>query len=105
MINTIIYNKTNGKVILMMSEKIEAVSSVVADIPDGYTVSSVNVETGEPVLEAIPKTDEQKQIDSLKTAAYALASVSTTLTDEQALPMPEFFPEWESGTDYIKAKL
>lgn len=90
---TIIYNKSNGKVILMMSETIETVSSVVADIPDGYTVSSVNVETGEPVFEPIPKTEEQKEIDSLKTAAYALASVSTTLTDEQALTMSEFFAE------------
>lgn len=98
---TIVYNKSNGKVILMMSETIEAVSSVVADIPAGYTVSSVNVETGEPVLEAIPKTDEQKQIDSLKTAAYALASVSTTLTDEQALSMPEFFAEWAPDTKYV----
>ena len=102
---TIIYNKSNGKVILMMSETIEAVSSVMSDIPDGYTVSSVNVETGEPVLEAIPKTDEQKEIDSLKTAAYALASVSTTLTDEQALAMSKFFAEWESGTDYIKGQI
>ena len=102
---TIIYNKSNGKVILMMSETIEAVSSVVSDIPDGYIVSSVNTETGEPVFEPIPKTDEQKEIDSLKTAAYALASVSTTLTNEQALSMPEFFPEWESGTDYIKGQI
>ena len=39
---TIIYNKSNGNVILMMSEKIEAVSSVMSDIPDGYIVSSVN---------------------------------------------------------------
>ena len=98
---TIIYNKSNGKVILMMSETIEAVSSVVSDIPEGYTVSSVNTETGEPVFEAVPKTEEQKEIDSLKTAAYALASVSTTLTDEQALSMPEFFPEWEPNTKYV----
>lgn len=98
---TIIYNKSNGKVILMMSEAIEAVSSVVADIPNGYTISSVNVETGEPVFEPIPKTEEQKKIDSLRTAAYALASVSTTLTDEQALSMPEFFAEWGPDTKYV----
>lgn len=98
---TIIYNKSNGKVILMMSETIEAVSSVVSDIPDGYTVSSVNVETREPIFEEIPKTEEQKEIDSLKTAAYALASVSTTLTDEQALSMPEFFAEWGPDTKYV----
>lgn len=85
----------------MMSETIEDVSSVVSDIPAGYTVSSVNVETGEPVFEEIPKSEEQKEIDSLKTAAYALASVSTTLTDEQALSMPEFFAEWELDTKYV----
>ena len=98
---TIIYNKSNGKVILMMSETIEAVSSVVSDIPDGYTVSSVNTETGEPIFEEIPKTEEQKEIDNLKTAAYALASVSTALTDEQALSMPDFFAEWEPNTKYV----
>lgn len=63
---TIIYNKSNGNVILMMSEKIEAVSSVMSDIPDGYIVSSVNTETGEVVLEEIPKSSEQVQIDDLK---------------------------------------
>ena len=73
---TIIYNKSNGKVILMMSEKIEAVSSVVSDIPDGYTVSSVNVETGEPVLEAIPKTEDQQRIEALERQMNALLGVS-----------------------------
>ena len=73
---TIIYNKSNGKVILMMSETIEAVSSVMSDIPDGYTVSSVNTETGEPVLEEIPKTDEQQRIEALERQMNALLGVS-----------------------------
>ena len=75
-IMTIIYNKSNGKVILMMSETIEAVSSVVSDIPDGYTVSSVNTETGEPVLEAVPLTKEQQDIADLKAQMNALLGVS-----------------------------
>lgn len=73
---TIIYNKSTGNVILMMSDTIEEVSSIVYDIPDGYTVSSINVETGEPVLEAIPKTDEQAQIDALKEQVTALQAAS-----------------------------
>lgn len=101
MLTTIIYNSTGGIIMTTSQTGMGAVSSIEYDIPDGYTVSSVNVETGEPVLEEIPKTDEQKQIDSLKTAAYALASVSTTLTDEQALSMPEFFAEWEPNTKYV----
>ena len=73
---TIIYNKSNGKVILMMSETIEAVSSVMSDIPDGYTVSSVNTETGEPVLEAIPKTAEQLRLEALEEQMNALIGVN-----------------------------
>ena len=73
---TIIYNKSNGKVILMMSETIEAVSSVVSDIPDGYTVASVNTETGEPVLEPIPKTEDQQRIEALERQMNALLGVS-----------------------------
>lgn len=73
---TIIYNKSTGNVILMMSDTIEAVSSVVADVPAGYTVSTVNIETGEPVLEEIPKTDEQKRIEALERQINALLGVS-----------------------------
>lgn len=77
---TIIYNKSNGKVILMTSEAIEAVSSVVADIPAGYTVASVNTETGEPVFEAIPKTDEQLRLEALEEQMNALLGVESEET-------------------------
>lgn len=77
---TIIYNKSNGKVILMMSEKIDEVSSVVADIPDGYTVSSVNAETGEPVLEPIPKTEDQLRLEALERQMNALLGVESEET-------------------------
>lgn len=77
---TIIYNKSNGNVILMMSETIEAVSSVMSDIPDGYTVSSVNVETGEPVFEPIPKTEDQQRIEALERQMNALLGVESEET-------------------------
>lgn len=73
---TIIYNKLTGGLILTISETIENVSSLVFDIPDGYTVSSVNVETGEPVLEAIPKTEDQQRIEALERQMNALLGVS-----------------------------
>lgn len=77
---TIIYNKSTGNVILMMSDTIEEVSSIVYDIPDGYTVSSINVETGEPVLEAIPKTDEQLRLEALEQQMNALIGVESEET-------------------------
>ena len=77
---TIIYNKSTGNVILMMSDTIEEVSSIVYDIPDGYTVSSINVETGEPVLEAIPKTDEQLRLEALEQQMNALLGVESEET-------------------------
>lgn len=77
---TIIYNKSNGKVILMMSETIEAVSSVVSDIPDGYIVSSVNTETVEPVFEPIPKTEDQQRIEALERQMNALLGVESEET-------------------------
>lgn len=81
---TVIYNKTTGNLILTTSETIESVSSIVFDIPDGYTVKSVNTETGEPVFEPIPKTDEQKQIDDLKKTVAQLqeaAALQQQITD------------------------
>ena len=46
------------------------------EIPDGYTVSSVNTETGEPVLEAIPKTAEQLRLEALEEQMNALIGVN-----------------------------
>lgn len=63
---TIIYNKSTGNVILTMSEKIDEVSSVVSDIPDGYYVESVKPETGEPVLAELPKTEEHQRLAALE---------------------------------------
>lgn len=79
MLTTIIYNSTGGIIITTSQTGMGAVSSIEHDVPDGYTVSSVNVETGEPVLEEIPKSDEQAQIDALKEQVAALQAAS----DEQ----------------------
>lgn len=79
MLYTIIYDSTGNIIMTTSQTGMGAVSSIEYDIPDGYTVSSVNVETGEPVLEAIPKTDEQAQIDALKEQVAALQAAS----DEQ----------------------
>lgn len=84
MLTTIIYNSTGGIIMTTSQTGMGAVSSIEYDIPDGYTVSSVNVETGEPVLEAIPKTDEQKQIDDLKKTVAQLqeaAALQQQITD------------------------
>lgn len=73
---TIIYNST-GEVIMTTSQTgMGAVSSVEYDIPDGYTVSSVNVETGEPVFEPIPKTEDQLRLEALERQMNALLGVS-----------------------------
>ena len=73
---TIIYNKSNGKVILMMSETIEVVSSVVSDIPEGFYPSSVNPDTKEVIFAEIPKTKEQQDIAEIKAQLNALTGVS-----------------------------
>lgn len=73
---TIIYNSTGGIIMTTSQTGMGAVSSVEYDIPDGYTVSSVNVETGEPVLEAIPLTKEQQDIADLKAQMKALIGVN-----------------------------
>lgn len=73
---TIIYNKSNGNVILTMSETIEAVSSVVADIPEGFYPSSVNPDTKEVIFAEIPKTKEQQDIAEIKAQLNALTGVS-----------------------------
>ena len=80
---TIIIYKDSGEIIFSQSG--QGVSAdgganiIETDIPDGYYVKSVNTETGEPVLEEIPKSDEQQQIDELKKTVAELQAAS----DEQ----------------------
>lgn len=80
MLTTIIYNSTGGIIMTTSQTGMGAVSSIEYDIPDGYTVSSVNVKTGEPVLEAIPKTDEQLRLEALEQQMNALIGVESEET-------------------------
>lgn len=64
--NTIIYTSA-GQIILTTSEtSLGTVSAIEAEIPEGYYAESVDTETGEPVLEEIPKTEEQQRMDDLE---------------------------------------
>lgn len=75
----IIYTNTGEILATLMGENVSAANGaniIETDIPDGYTFSSVNPETGEPVLEEIPKSDEQQQIDELKKTVAELQAAS-----------------------------
>lgn len=79
MLNTIIYDETGSIIMTTSQTGYGKISAIEADIPDGYYAASVNTETGEVVLEEIPKSDEQQQIDELKKAVEELKNAS----DEQ----------------------
>ena len=66
MLNTIIYEETGSIIMTTSQTGYGKISAIEAEVTDGYYVKSVDPETGEPVLEEIPKSDEQKQIDELK---------------------------------------
>lgn len=69
---TIIYNST-GRIIMTTSETgLGAVAAIEYEVPDGYYVESVDPETGEPILAAIPKTEEQQRLDELEAQVAAL---------------------------------
>ena len=72
---TIVYNKANGRIIVMTTDTIDEISSIVYDIPEGYTVSSINIETEEPILKAIPKTKEQQKIEELETRINTILGI------------------------------
>lgn len=77
---TLILYDDSGRVVMTQSGiDYSACKTLITDIPDGYYAASVNPETGEPVLEEIPKSDEQKQIDDLKKTVAELQAAS----DEQ----------------------
>lgn len=77
---TIIYNSTGDIIMTTSQTGMGAVSSIEYDIPDGYTVASVNVETGEPVFEPIPKTEDQQRIEALERQMNALLGVESEET-------------------------
>lgn len=75
----IIYDNT-GKIIMTQSGNItipESVAMVVADVPEGKMVESVDIGTGVPVLEDIPKTPEQQRFDQLEQVVNAMTGGTT----------------------------
>lgn len=84
MLNTIIYDETGSIIMTTSQTGYGKISAIEAEVTDGYYVKSVDPETGEPVLEEIPKSDEQKQIDDLKKTVAQLqeaAALQQQITD------------------------
>lgn len=58
--NLIIYDEHGVVLSTMAGDYPDKVSTVVVDVPDGYTVTGVNVETGEAVLTPKPATEAER---------------------------------------------
>ena len=72
---TLIIHNQDGSVILTQAGSFtmpESVGMVVANVPAGKQVKSVNVETGEVVLKELPKSETEQRLDSLEAALAAL---------------------------------
>lgn len=78
---TIIYDSTG--IILMTTSQTGygKISAIEAEVPDGYYVKSVDTETNEPVLEPIPKTDEQLRLEALEEQMNALLGVESEVQE------------------------
>lgn len=76
----IIYD-TTGKIIMTSSEDAPGAQCMTADVPSGYTVESVNVETGEPVLAPIPATEEERMAAIEKSYQAAAGVHAGSYTD------------------------
>lgn len=73
---TVVYDST-GRPVFTIDADIDIAGTVkIENAPEGYYLKSVNPETGEPVFEIIPKSDEQQQIDALKEQVAALQAAS-----------------------------
>ena len=72
MLYTIIYDSTGNIIMTTSQTGYEKISAIEVEVPDGYYVKSVNAETNEPVLEPIPKTEEQKRLDAIEAQMNAL---------------------------------
>lgn len=76
----IIYD-TTGKIIMTSSEDAPGVQCITADVPAGYTVESVDVSTGEPVLTPIPATEEERMAAIEKSYQAAAGTHAGSYTD------------------------
>lgn len=83
MLNTIIYDSTGNIIMTTSQTGYGKISAIEAEVPDGYYVKSVNVETNEPVLEAIPKTADQLRIEALEEQMNALLGVESEVANDK----------------------
>lgn len=78
----LIYNKNTGEILFTQSGGTELEDNILTnlfcEVPDGKIIKSVNIETKEPVLDDIPKTDIEKlqeQVNNLAQANAELISI------------------------------
>ena len=81
---TVVYDST-GRPVFTVDADIDIAGYTTCDNPpEGYYLKSMNPETGEPIFEKIPKSDEQAQIDALKEQVAQLqeaAALQQQITD------------------------
>lgn len=82
MLYTIIYDETSEIIMATSQTGYGKISAIEAEVPDGYYVKSVDPETNEPVLEPVPKTDEQLRIEALEQQMNALIGVNESEVTE-----------------------
>ncbi|WP_236894850.1 MULTISPECIES: hypothetical protein [Clostridium] len=87
----IAYNKNTGEILYTQSGGSELEDNILTnlsyEVPDGKIIKSVNIETKEPVLDDIPKTDIEKlqeQVASLTQANAELTSIVATMETTNA---------------------
>lgn len=80
MLNTIIYSSTGAIILTTTQTGYGNISAVEVDVPDGYYVKSVIPETGQPVIESVPKTEEQKRLDAIEAQMNTLIGVESKET-------------------------
>lgn len=69
---TVVYDST-GRPVFTVDADIDIAGAVkIENPPEGYYLKSVDPETGKPVFEQIPKTEEEKRLDAIEAQMNAL---------------------------------
>ena len=77
----------NGKIVATMSGEYENPAAIVANVPDGYHVESVDLETGLPVIVPDAATDDDRMAALEKQfAAYVSGVTGDGSTADKAIP-------------------
>lgn len=77
----ILYDNTGAVLSVMTGNVSENCSVLIADIPDGYNVTAVNVETGEVVTERKPQTEKERLANIEAVVTERMASHAGTAED------------------------